>query len=202
MQFKSHCLAFEKLVPAWIEIAVSDSHQCGPYRTLRDWNKKLGKAFSSFKVFWGDYLESLRGSLKIPYNSNSEAWNSAWNGFWMAKCQTVVMASGQVQNFSTNSVLRSRYLLNCTTDNFLKLQMPTTRALAMPSHFAGLFWSLLVLVQRWAVGNEQEFWIWQNWGRNPACMSTEQAFTPEAIDWILILERKISRVNVKFSCFE
>ena len=42
---------------------------------------------------------------------------------------------------------------------------PVTRALVMPSSFAGLSWSWLDLVV-WA--NDQEFWTWQNLGRNPA----------------------------------
>ena len=49
-----------------------------------------------------------------------------------------------------------------------------------------------------AVGNDNEFWKWQNLGRNPAC--TSRSFTPRAIYWILILKCTFTGVNVQFSC--
>ena len=70
---------------------------------------------------------------------------------------------------------------------------PVTRALVMPSSFAGLSWSWLDLVV-WA--NDQEFWTWQNLGRNPASISS--LFIAWAIYWIYVLEQSIMRVNVKF----
>ena len=67
----------------------------------------------------------------------------------------------------------------------------------MPSHFAV---PQLPRSPLWTVGrgNCQNFWKWQNLGRNPACISSP--FNPEAVYWVLFLEHSITRVSVRFSC--
>ena len=53
-------------------------------------------------------------------------------------------------------------------------------------------WQCLEACLTMRAGRYQEFWKWQKFGRNPACISSP--FTPEAIFWILIFEHSIRRV--------
>ena len=67
-----------------------------------------------------------------------------------------------------------------------------------PSYAKAFSWAVLEPALPGALGNNQDFWKWQNLGRNPANISSP--IHSRSYLFNLISEHSITRVNLKFSC--